>query len=312
MRQSQRRGFTLIELLVVIAIIAILIALLLPAVQQAREAARRSTCKNNLKQIGLALHNYHDTHRVFPPGWVSRDTNGDASNLLAWGYFILPFMDQAPLYKSINPNIRWIEGSNSSGFSGVTSVVPAATTKIPAFSCPSDTQGLTNLEYGPNFRIGKSNYVCSYSPGAWNATSSTGSASGAWGPFQRNSNVRMRDFDDGTSNTFLIGERNSKTSQAAFWIGTTKEGTGTNRNGYWPFVSALTRNFQWDSGSSANVFGNRYLINSGYAWAFSSLHTGGAHFVFGDGRVRFISENIDSYAYVALATTARGEVNGEY
>src|SRR4051812_6730319 len=93
-----KRGFTLIELLVVIAIIAVLIALLLPAVQQAREAARRSQCKNNLKQIGLALHNYHDTANTLPPGWIGDPTGSNAGNRWGWGTMILPYLDQAPLY----------------------------------------------------------------------------------------------------------------------------------------------------------------------------------------------------------------------
>jgi len=135
----KRRGFTLIELLVVIAIIAILIALLLPAVQQAREAARRSTCKNNLKQIGLALHNYHDTHRVFPPGCISRsirsggqDVWEDAASLTAtgnqgtsWMLMILPYADQAPLYN------QWNFSTNVMGNRA------QAENDIPGFYCPS-------------------------------------------------------------------------------------------------------------------------------------------------------------------------------
>ncbi|MFG0295400.1 MAG: DUF1559 domain-containing protein, partial [Maioricimonas sp. JB045] len=105
---SRRRGFTLIELLVVIAIIAILVALLLPAVQQAREAARRSQCKNNLKQIGLALHNYHDTHGSFPPGYIARyvsatdPASAETGPGFAWGTMILPFLDQSPTYNQLN------------------------------------------------------------------------------------------------------------------------------------------------------------------------------------------------------------------
>jgi len=102
-RQQTRKGFTLIELLVVIAIIAILIALLLPAVQQAREAARRSTCKNNLKQIGIAMHNYRDVHNTLPPGYLDDDPAADVTNrnLLGWGTFILPYIEQSTLYNSI-------------------------------------------------------------------------------------------------------------------------------------------------------------------------------------------------------------------
>lgn len=122
-RSAMRRGFTLIELLVVIAIIAVLIALLLPAVQQAREAARRTQCKNNLKQIGLALHNYHDAHDCFPPGQI-RGWNGsfDSGNGFAWGALILPFMDQANLYNLLNPSIPIFEGQNKTIILGLNGI----------------------------------------------------------------------------------------------------------------------------------------------------------------------------------------------
>ena len=142
--RRQRRGFTLIELLVVIAIIAVLISLLLPAVQQAREAARRSQCKNNLKQLGLALHNYHDTYSVFPPGALALSTTGVAYKpgdtepsrtavVGGWGWtvFVLPFIDQGPLYNSLAPN-----GNNFPS-------APTTLTKtiLPVFLCPSDASG---------------------------------------------------------------------------------------------------------------------------------------------------------------------------
>ncbi|OYW13961.1 MAG: hypothetical protein B7Z55_16195, partial [Planctomycetales bacterium 12-60-4] len=129
---SHRRGFTLIELLVVIAIIAILIALLLPAVQQAREAARRSQCVNNLKQLGLAIHNYHDNFNAFPPGWIgvtnrTPDTEGNSG--FAWGAHLLPQLDQSPLYGRLNFNRECYDPA----FNAV-----AMSTVLPAFRCPSD------------------------------------------------------------------------------------------------------------------------------------------------------------------------------
>ncbi len=195
---SKNRGFTLIELLVVIAIIAILIALLLPAVQQAREAARRSTCKNNLKQIGLALHNYHDTHRVFPPGSISQ--HGWLSTT-----FILPFIDQAPLYQAIKPN----------GPIVLTNAIILARvrTVLPAYLCPSsaDPDASKNSSAqvrvaGIQYPIGLSNYLaidgngdlrCNYGLSSFN------------GIFYQNSKTKIRDITDGTSNTVMFTERST-------------------------------------------------------------------------------------------------------
>src|SRR6056297_1264459 len=132
-RSGRRRaGFTLIELLVVIAIIAILVALLLPAVQQAREAARRSSCKNNLKQLGLALHNYHDTHTTLPPGWISVDgvvhSPHDGVSGAGWGTMILPFVEQSNLYDAFNPNISIADPSQNAFRLNI----------LNSFNCPSD------------------------------------------------------------------------------------------------------------------------------------------------------------------------------
>ncbi len=189
----RRVGFTLIELLVVIAIIAILIALLLPAVQQAREAARRSQCKNNLKQFGLAMHNYHETYLSFPPASVtpiscsmSTPAAGTTTALntnynWGWGTFLLPMLDQAPLYQQLGPN----------GCTFPVSTTPYLTSTLlqqalPAFVCPSDTGATVNMFFA---NYSKSNYVISEQI----ATA--------------NSSVRIRDIIDGTSNTFLHGER---------------------------------------------------------------------------------------------------------
>ena len=174
---ARRQGFTLIELLVVIAIIAVLVSLLLPAVQQAREAARRSQCKNNLKQIGLALHNYHDTHSTFPAGyysWVTNNGSGpawanidpdtwDAAPGWGWGTMLLPFLDQAPLYNQLNLNRSCWDGVNAAG----------VITTLPVFLCPtasggddpfsilgSDGNPLTIAGQQPVF--GRSHYVASH------------------------------------------------------------------------------------------------------------------------------------------------------
>ncbi len=300
LQRSQKLGFTLIELLVVIAIIAILIALLLPAVQQAREAARRSACKNNLKQIGLALHNYHDTHRTLPFGFHAAAGN---PNYLGWGAMILPFLDQAPLYKLIGTQtsgfgINWY---NTTGASKLLRVpIAAASTVLPAFICPSDPMGgiNTELDTGPVVNIhGKSNYK---GVGFKNRTPDLQTA------FYKDSKTRIRDFTDGTSNTFIVGEATTfGVFHGGLWIG--DNGTG-NRT-----LSAP----QFDGANDITIVGSTTstLINDTVEEdvCFSSIHVGGAHFLFGDGRVRFLSENMDKALYDSLATVAGSEtLFGEY
>lgn len=253
MRNS--RGFTLIELLVVIAIIAVLVSLLLPAVQQAREAARRSQCKNNLKQIGLALHNYHDTHSAFPAGYYSWGTsNGsapawanidpdtwDAAPGWGWGTMLLPFLDQSSLYNRLDVNRACFDPSNAI----------SVATKLPVFLCPTssgeeepflaqDDTGSPLTINGNQILLGRSHYVASHGQeSCWGEcgssttgevftniyTSSTamvtinGDASRvADGPFFRNSRTKFRDVTDGTSNTIFIGEHSSKLSDKT-WVG---------------------------------------------------------------------------------------------
>ncbi|MBC8291190.1 MAG: DUF1559 domain-containing protein, partial [Planctomycetes bacterium] len=194
-----KKGFTLIELLVVIAIIAILIALLLPAVQQAREAARRSQCKNNLKQIGLALHNYHETGGTLPPGvinttWPSSGTPlPAASNQLAWSTMILPFLDQAPLYKKFLTTQPLASTPNNNAL---------AQEILTAYRCPSDTgeeqaaQDVTNL--GVDW--GTSNYPGNFGNGDPNQAIDplTNQSRVCQGIFGQNTKARTRDIKDGT------------------------------------------------------------------------------------------------------------------
>lgn len=255
MRYSSKRGFTLIELLVVIAIIAILISLLLPAVQQAREAARRSQCKNNLKQIGLALHNYHDVHSAFPSGYVSygtRDgsapswanldsTTWDAAPGWGWAAMLLPSLDQAPLYNQLNINEACFAAENQT----------QVRTKLSVFLCPSTSgpydeftvlneAGSPLTIRGQNVVLGRSHYVASHGQeSCWGecGSSTTGevftdiytgttktvqingdASQVADGPFYRNSNTRFRDISDGTTNTIFLGEHSSKLSEKT-WVG---------------------------------------------------------------------------------------------
>jgi len=299
--QSLRRAFTLIELLVVIAIIAILVALLLPAVQQAREAARRSSCKNNLKQIGLALHNYHDTHTVFPPGWVVPKCPGvsDSDHRFirhnpSWGFYLLPQLEQAAIYDQEDFQMNGA-CSGTPGQIGLLDTPTAANlynTALPAFSCPSDIKPRT----GAN-SFGTASYV-GVRGNDGNGGQSTSFAR-LNGMFWTNSDCRMRDITDGTSNTLMVGEvsweqyysygTGSNVKQGAWWAGIHEHKTDDM------VAKSVNANFKFN-GSSPNVNNS----NDG----FGSLHDGGAQFVMADGSVKFISENIDNVN--AVGTTPMG------
>lgn len=273
-----RKGFTLIELLVVIAIIAILIALLLPAVQQAREAARRSTCKNNVKQIGLALHNYHETYNTFPAAWFR---NGSAEPGWGWGVAILPAMDQKPLFDQLNTSVNPIPVAGNAN----------TQTVLPAYRCPSDTGPAINANRGNH---GTSNYMGVFgSNSAGSATINNGD-----GIFSASSSISFRDITDGSSNTVGITER-------AYG----RVGTVTYNGAIWAGMYEAGRNASTIRGIQ-NTGANR--INGTEAWAASSQHTGGVHFLLMDGSVRFISENIDGATMEDLAQRNDGDVIGEF
>lgn len=198
MPKRAKKGFTLIELLVVIAIIAILIALLLPAVQQAREAARRSQCKNNLKQIGLALHNYHDVHKTLPPGVTVAGTG--VSNHLSWTFHVLPFFDQAPLFKKFDSKQHYLHANNT------TAAGPLVQTILTAARCPSDAgpDQDTNGSSSGSDMMGLSNYVGNYGVGMPDFGVDMKRMQGIMGA---NTRVRFRDIKDGTSNVIFVAER---------------------------------------------------------------------------------------------------------
>jgi prepilin-type N-terminal cleavage/methylation domain-containing protein len=286
MIRNQKRGFTLIELLVVIAIIAILIALLLPAVQQAREAARRTQCKNNMKQIGLALHNYHDTFSSMPLGW-NHNLPLEAAEFLnpwkskyGWASRILPFIEQDNIYNELNP-----QNDLEDALDGPDSL---ALLQMPlsVFRCPSDTGPATNtnrLLFGTirEVDVATSNYVGSAHSG--------GVPTPGNGAFAVNESFRIRDFADGTSNTVIVSER-------AWNLG----GVGCDAAVVWgtrgvPVAHAYR---VWNI-----MFNGKGLINSlvpGFTTnqntcrtGVSSVHPGGVHILLTDGSVQFVSENID-------------------
>ena len=308
-RQKRTRGFTLIELLVVIAIIAILIALLLPAVQQAREAARRSQCKNNLKQIGLAMHNYHDTHRIFPPGYIRNmqipESVAPRFPQFGWACMILPYVEETALYNKI--------GSNSSDFAvdwntDNQALYDLSREVINVYICPSDpddnfsdwgvdksTSGLT----GGN--PAKSNYL----------------ASGQ--VFTLNSNTKVRDIIDGTSNTFLVGEATGDQGYYdGLWMGAHKWG---NQNNYCTDEGIIRHGTGTYAGVPLRIngYGDEcplpppdYCAYYHRKHTFASMHEGGAHFVFADGSVHFLSENIDITLFNNLAQENDRNVVGEF
>lgn len=285
--KNHRPAFTLIELLVVIAIIAILIALLLPAVQQAREAARRTQCRSNLKQIGLALHNYHDTHNVFPPGAIGGRGTG-------WSAFLLPFLDQAPLYNSIGWNEAddWDEaGPNRK----------ACETVIPIFRCPSAPVVTSGDDAGISNRVPSTYLGCQ---GA-NATDSLLGGGGVpivfAGVLFNNSAIRFRDVTDGTTNTMAIGEsvpgppwsQNGGFAGDHWYIGSPDIDAGNTGDG---------SDFSEFLGTTA------HQINADRENAFSSAHEGGANLLLTDGAVRFLSESVNADIRRALGTRSRGEL----
>ena len=293
MKLLTRRGFTLIELLVVIAIIAILIALLLPAVQQAREAARRTQCKNNLKQFGLAIHNYHDVYLAFPPGYI--DQNGHTEANWGWGTYVLPYIDQAPLFNQLDV------GNNGGLGEALTVAANLAlmSKPLPAFRCPSDTAPDINTQQQlfdanmTNNQVATSNYVGANGAGDWSGSGTTPANANLKGTFGRNSRSRIRDFTDGTSNTIVIGERawrvpdpatgGNKNCGAGVVFGISSDGTLPGRR------KALSNGIPKINDSSDNAVPQANCIRG-----FSSRHEGGAQFLMADGSVRFISENIVS------------------
>ena len=275
---TTRTAFTLIELLVVIAIIAVLIALLLPAVQQAREAARRTQCRNNLHQVGLALHNYHDAHGCFPAAfYAGPNATYSGTDGSGWGSgaSLLPLVDEAALYNAINFNLAIGADANAT----------ARTGKLQQFICPSDRSPETVTTGGTvQAAISVSSYV-----GCCGTTCMHHHPSDGDGMMFHNSRVRIRDVRDGTSNTIAYGERCYTQTVQGTWVGS---------------VPSSNENACRTAGHSEH--GPNDPTN--HEDSFASVHEGGAHFLFADGQVRFLSENIDLTAFRALTTRAANEL----
>ncbi len=310
-----QKGFTLVELLVVIAIIGILIGLLLPAVQAARESARRMQCLNNLKQIGLALHNYHDAHHKFPSAWRGYAADGTSPLVFGnpgwgWAAVILPYMEQNNLYSQVDLTASISAEKNKD----------ARTLFLNAYRCPSEPSGehtftlhdsgLLEHEHEDEDEdehhheeessldettlFAAANYIASI--GTTNIHDGEHYEDGGIyegrefksdGAFYHNSALGMEAFTDGLSATIFVGERTSKKQHYSTWSGM-PAGDGC--------IPAIV------SGSFYKGFNN-----DGKGHGFSSFHAGGANFLFGDGSAKFISENIDDNTVRALATRSGGE-----
>lgn len=313
-----RPGFTLIELLVVIAVIAILIALLLPAVQQAREAARRTQCQNHLKQICLALHNYESAHRTFPPGTLGWPWVFSAQAQL------LPFVDQAAVRNLLDftrPPLTF-----GGAFPDAAANESAARTRISLFLCPSDAEGVEGSDFG-----GISYPACTGS-----GLVNNGSSANADGVIFARSNVRFSDITDGTSVTAAFGESilgsgtdttGPAPTEALRQVIELPMATATTPAACVPGGSTLwsgQRGAKWINGHYADTLYNHYYApnaitpdcNNGFhsaaLTAARSLHPGGVHTALCDGSVRFVTENVDLVIWRGLATRAKKEVLGDF
>ena len=356
MTSRPRRGFTLIELLVVIAIIGVLIALLLPAVQAAREAARRAQCTNNLKQIGLGLHNYHSALNVFPPGGVAtaRDPNNgnDFQPWTAWSgqAMLLPYVEQQALFNAANfnytpeGNVRGVNAGNATVYNTV----------INSFLCPSDgNAGRPNL---------LSYHMCTGTTSGnvgWGGNTSTGLFE-VTGPGNAGSCYGVRDCTDGTNSTIAFGEAlcgtkgnvNAGQNPPSHYRGNFIMG-GVNNDNIQGIADASTniagvvqqindcttafqsntgnimdtRGWKWSTGTIGyTIFNTIQTPNEGkfngcrvdcgpgcnpdgsFSFPASSLHSGGANVLFGDGSVRFVKDAVNRMAWMAIGTKANGEV----
>lgn len=331
-RALLRRAFTLVELLVVIAIIGVLVALLLPAVQAAREAARRSSCSNNMRQMGLGLHNHHDTHLIFPPGGTYYGSCCTPTTYTTWSVEILPFIEQMPLYTRYRQNEENISANNNA---------EVGQKRVKTYECASDTMlgKLEEPDSGPrptgqkwmhgsyravsgklNMQVGHGAWD-SYEPGLWpggvmdhqyksflhsigvsynNAPAPT-TAAAMGGP------EKMANCTDGTSNTLMVGEYTTRTT--------------TNRGTFWAYTYASYN--QSSVGPESRLYGmpfGRNNTDKEGCWAspgsygeqpckraFNSEHPGGSNWTLGDGSVKFVSKNVDINLLQNMATMAGGE-----
>ena len=303
MSRSRRRliGFTLVELLVVIAIIGVLVALLLPAVQSAREAARRTQCRNNLKQIGLALHNHLDARKCLPAGYTSTVTLDldDGPPGWAWGATILSYMEQSALYKLVDSAVP-VEGFAANA---------VRMKSVPMFICPTDDQFQEIVEI-PHKQTGA--VICEMAGSSYIGSAGTVRPTCKVcrdkfdGVFGRNKRIEDRELVDGFSNTIAVGERAHRIATGTLWgvvpnsklLDRQQEGLFAAGPGY-VLGTTFADGFNIEE---EPMSGQDHFVMNSYAESFGSEHPGGCHFVFCDGGVRFVHDNIDPGVFNALAT----------
>lgn len=343
--ETQQRSGSWITVVVLSLIVLLLLAILLPAIQQAREAARRSDCKNKLRQIGIALQNYHETHKTFPPGWIrvrGPDSGEHEQSAYGWSLYIHPAMEASPLYKKIM-------GHRDSSFaSHAKRDVHYLGTILPAYRCPSDLGASQDLTSSPS-PLGTSNYVANFGVGIPERRHDLVLMQGVFG---ENSCVRVSDIRDGTTNVVLVGERRMPSS-VEYW----REGVLDGKfSSYWPGIptganplaivgtvtdgsiawidltdpdEAAQRRSELESGPMnptgplRGLSGNPPLLrvlrlnrlsdgtpmrnrDGDVSASYSSNHPGGVQVVLGDGSVRFLSDDIDVQTYVNLMRCSDG------
>jgi prepilin-type N-terminal cleavage/methylation domain-containing protein/prepilin-type processing-associated H-X9-DG protein len=288
-KKHHANGFTLVELLVVIAIIGILIALLLPAVQAARAAARRMQCTNNLKNLGLALHNYHGALGSFPPAFETRDETGAVRGGWGWAVYAMPYIEQSSIRDSLSPTKYKLSQITSDP-----GLLKLLQTNLSIFECPSSPLEPLREFLGPGSpMVGTSNYTCCR--GFFNIKDDGHLVYRNNGVFYGDSSVRIRDITDGTSCTFALGERTvldvyeNEPKKWPSWCG--PGGLG--------FGSTVSSSVSAPMNHAANMH------------SFSSHHAGGANFCFADGSVHFIADAVSSTDYAATGVDVSGSPAGQ-
>jgi prepilin-type N-terminal cleavage/methylation domain-containing protein/prepilin-type processing-associated H-X9-DG protein len=295
----RRSGFTIVELLVALAVVGTLLALTLPAIQSARESARQSNCRNNLRQIGLALHNYHDAHRCLPPAVVktSISPRHGRAGWWAWGTLLLPHLGEGNLYNILNPQGQQLILSDQ--YATGKGILPGGDSQLSCFRCPSSILPAHAQSVGP---APLGDPVIGYATGEYKACTGSAWGNGAFSkePIDR---VRFRDITDGLSCTIACGE--------SAYPGRSGES--------WPLWIALYHGFEvvFSTRDFAPIncvpnFRDRFWVNAQADECALSMHPGKCHFVMADGSVHSLPKEIDIHIYELLGARADGEVLSDF